>query len=275
MRTLGIDLAAQDKKTAACAIEWGPGCAFVEMPLAGASDDNLIAAMQSADWIGIDAPFGWPDAMVEAIHCYAHEATWPADAVSERLRYRATDWFVHEVVSEERDISIWPLSVSSDRIAVCAWRCANLLRKFSECTGWQLNRIGVPSFGGSDDVSQNLVAESAIVEVYPAGALAFWGLPFKGYKRNASTPPAAAREQRAAILTALEEEAASWLILADDVRAACLQDDDAFDSFLSSLVARAAATGRTLKPLREQRVTAEREGWIHLPAPNSIDRLAA
>ena len=59
MRTLGIDLAAQDKKTACCAVEWRAGRAFVELPILGSDTAELIAAMQVADWIGIGAPFGW------------------------------------------------------------------------------------------------------------------------------------------------------------------------------------------------------------------------
>ena len=260
MRTLGIDLAAQDKKTASCAIEWDSGRALVEAPLVGHPSGDLIDAMQAADWIGIDAPFGWPDAMVDAVYRYATEGSWPVHASPDRLRYRMTDRFVHKIIAEERDVSVWPLSVSSDRIAVCAWRCADLLREFSERTGWLLDRVGVPATDG-------------VIEVYPAGALALWGFPFKGYKRTASKSGSAALQQRVAILSALEETGNDWLSLTDDVRGACLEDDDSFDSFLCSLVVRAAATDRTLLPLPSQRAAAEREGWIHLPAEDSIERL--
>ena len=256
-----------------CAIEWDSGRAFVEAPQLGRPSGDLIDAMQMADWIGIDAPFGWPDAMVDAIHRYAPQGNWPVAAVPERLRYRMTDRFVHEVISEERDVSVWPLSVSSDRIAVCAWRCADLLRGFSEHTGWLLDRVGVPATGGSSNAASGGPVERGVIEVYPAGALALWGAPFKGYKRTTSKSASAALQQRIAILTVLEEAAGDWLLLTDDVREACLQDDDAFDSFLCGLVARATATDRTLLPSRDQRATAEREGWIHLPTPDSIDRL--
>jgi hypothetical protein len=91
--------------------------------------------MRTAGWIGIDAPFGLPDTMVAAIGRYANESIWLAEAVAERLRYHATDWFVHELIAEERDVSIWSLSESSDLIAVCAWRCARLLSEFAAATG--------------------------------------------------------------------------------------------------------------------------------------------
>jgi hypothetical protein len=273
LRTLGVDLAAQDKKTAYCAIEWDSGRGFVEAPLVGRPSGDLVDAMQAADWIGIDAPFGWPDVFVHAIHRYATEGTWPVDAVPERLRHRMTDRFVQEVISEEHAVSVRPLSVSSDRIAVCAWRCANLLREFSERTGWHLDRVGVPATGGPRNAASDLPIGRCVIEVYPAGALALWGFPFKGYKRTSSNSASAALQQRVTILTALEEAGGDWLSLTDDIRDTCLKDDDAFDSFVCSLVARAAAAERTLLPLRDQRATAEREGWIHLPAPDSIDLL--
>lgn len=260
LRTLGVDLAAQDKKTASCAIEWDSGHAFVEVPLVGGPSGDLIDAMQEADWIGIDAPFGWPDAMVDAVHRYATEGSWPAGAAPERLRHRMTDRFVQRVISEQRDVSIRPLSVSSDRIAVCAWRCAELLREYGKRTGWLVDRVGVPATSSSCNAASGHSGERGIIEVYPAGALAMWGLPFKGYKRTATRSAAAAIQQRAEILAAIEQAGGDWLSMTHDVREACLQNDDALDSFLCGLVARAAATDRTLLPPRGQRTTAEREG---------------
>ncbi|MGH2941461.1 MAG: DUF429 domain-containing protein [Solirubrobacteraceae bacterium] len=279
MRTLGIDLAAQDKKTAMCAIEWIAQRALVELPIAGVDGQTLLDAMHRADWIGIDAPFGWPDAMVEAIHDYAHGRPWPDTAVPEKLRYRTTDWFVHDVIARERHISVWPLSVSSDRIAVCAWRCASLLSQYAATSGWTLDRIGVPLSSGTDSppgssLPDGLVAGGGVVEVYPAAALALWGLPHKGYKATSAATAKRARDKRIAIMGELERATGAWLILSDDVREACVGNDDAFDAFVSSLVACAAATDCTLKPSVEQRGAAQREGWIHLPSPASIGSLA-
>lgn len=258
MRTLGIDLAAQAKGTAVCTIEWTPTGVEVEPPSVGVGHDGLLDAMEAADWVGIDAPFGWPDAMVAAVHAFAHGAAWPEAAVPERLRYRETDWDVHEVVARERGTSVWPLSVSSDRIAVCAWRCARLLTEHAARAGREIDRGAGP-----------------VVEVYPAGALAMWGLPHKGYKSNSRANAAAAREKRDAIMARLEEAAGGWLAPPQRLREGCIASDDAFDAFVSSLVARAAATGRTLPPPDERRKAARREGWIQLPAPDSLASLAA
>src|SRR4051812_24793398 len=77
--------------------------------------------MRRAAWAGIDAPFGWPDALVDAVGIYAQYGTWPADVSVEALRYRETDRFVRAQVKRARGVSINPLSVSSNCIASTAW----------------------------------------------------------------------------------------------------------------------------------------------------------
>ena len=173
VRTLGIDLSAQAKRTATCAIDWSDGRASVGVPHVGADDEALLAAMREADWIGIDAPFGWPDAMVRAVGDHAEGRPWPEPASSPRLRYRTTDWFV-QGTTDANGTSVWPLSVSSDRIAVCAWRCASLLSRHSTAIGRRIDRSGADP-----------APRGAVVEVYPAAALAMWGLPYGDTRRRA------------------------------------------------------------------------------------------
>src|SRR5207253_2236918 len=69
-----------------------------------------------------------------------------------QLRFRATDFAVHERTGR------WPLSVSSDLIAVPALRAARL-------------------FGAHDRSGAGV-----LVEVYPAAALRIWGFSTRGYK---------------------------------------------------------------------------------------------
>ena len=257
MRTLGIDLSAQAKRTATCAIDWSDGHASVGVPHAGAEDEALLEAMHEADWIGIDAPFGWPDAMVRAVRHHAEGQPWPESAGSQKLRYRATDWFV-QARTASNGTGVWPLSVSSDRIAVCAWRCASLLSRFSDSVGRPIDRTGAEMSPGR-----------ALVEVYPAAALAMWGLASRGYKRTGTGP----LEARRAIVEALSSVAGEALVVDDDVTAACIGSDDALDALVASLVARAAATGDTLLPDDGDLEVARREGWIHLPERDSLARL--
>ncbi|MDQ3936520.1 MAG: DUF429 domain-containing protein, partial [Actinomycetota bacterium] len=166
------------------------------------------------------------------------------EAEPRRLRHRETDRFVHDAILAERGTSVWPLSVAADRIAVCAWRCAALLSERD------VDRTGA---GG-------------VVEVYPAGALAMWGLPHRGYKRNSRTSAETALAKRRTILASIRAAAGARLEVPDEV----LADDDAFDAFVSALVARAAAVEQTIAPPADLRSAAAREGWIHLPLPDSL-----
>jgi hypothetical protein len=279
LRTLGIDLAAQPKDTAYCVVEWVSQMALVKPPVLGATDAALLDEMGHARWTGIDAPFGWPETFVQAVGQYAATAEWPHDATSEALRFRETDRFVRDAIKHERGVSLSPLSVSSNWIAACAWRCAGLLRQHHQRSDRALDRISTPLANGldgppDDERASGSVATRGVVEVYPAGALAMWGLPHRGYKTSQRTTAQAARERRDAILAQLESEADGWLELDADSREACLRADHALDALISALVACAAATGETLRADIGQRGAAQREGWIHLPEPNSLARLA-
>jgi predicted nuclease with RNAse H fold len=253
--------------------------ALVELPVQGADDGALLEAMEAAAWTGVDAPFGWPEPFVRAVAGYGHVGEWPVDVASDELRLRATDRFVRHTIKESRAIGLTPLSVSSDRIAVCAWRCAGLLRDHRARTGLVLDRVGVPLTTGADGPPNEhrpvgIVAPRGVVETYPAAALAMWGLPWRGYKASRRAGIEAARAQRAAILSALDAQAAGWLVISEDAHAACVASDHCLDALLSALVAIAAATDVTIRPTLAQRGLARAEGWIHLPEPDCLAGLA-
>lgn len=259
MQTLGIDLSAADRKTAACRITWQDGRAIVSRPVVGLTDRHLLDGMAAADWTGIDAPLGWPQGFLTAVAQYSETGQWPqlpvkANGEPDRsgLRLRETDRFV---AARARV----PLSVSSDRIAVTAMRCAGVLTAYAEENG-----------GGPVDRS----GDDQVVEVYPGAALVCWSdatraiaLDPQGYKGKAGAA------KRAALVGALVG-AAPWLELDAPTRALCEASDDALDAVLSSLVARAAALGLTERPeTMEQTAAAHIEGWIHLPRAGSLDQL--
>ena len=147
MRTLGVDFAAQPKTTAVCVIRWFRGRGQVEVLEAGVADERLRELAGDADRVGLDVPFGWPDAFVESIAAHRDSRPWPGYA-SRQLRFRRTDLFVQE------RIGTWPLSVSTDRIGVAAFRAAALLSE------WRVDRSGRGKF----------------VEVYPRAARRRFGL---------------------------------------------------------------------------------------------------
>ena len=192
---------------------------------------------------GIDCPFGWPTAFLAFLCATSRPSGEPLPAWSEQyrhdLRFRITDLRVHEVTGR------WPLSVSSDRIGVAAYRCQGLL-----------TRMGVVDRSG----------DGRVYEVYPAAALKQWGLPSTGYKKGRG------RTLRAELVDRLQGRAA-WLRLSEQQRGMMLGSDDALDALAASLNARAAKLGLTIRPGEDEHRAAVREGWIAIPEEGSLEKL--
>jgi hypothetical protein len=241
--TLGIDLSSQPRGTAACAIEWTDGRARVLEVACGQDDDALVARIATADKTGIDVPFGWPDAFVEAVGSFHGSPVWPEATVT-ALRYRQTDRVVAERTGR------WPLSVSTDLIGVPAFRAARLLARLA-AAGQAVDRSGA----------------GRLVETYPAAALRLWGFASTGYKRRDGA------SNLRALLGRLRARTRGWLELGPPAHRLCGTSDDALDAVVAALVARAAALGLCETPPPHLAAAAAREGWIALPAADALDRL--
>lgn len=226
MRTLGIDLAAQKKTTAACLLDWQHKAARVESLEVGVDDDRLLQLADAADKIAIDVPFGWPDAFVEAVTAHRDRRPWPKNETIS-LRFRRTDLHVWEQTGR------WPLSVSTDKLGVPAFRAARLL------SAWAADRSGRGKY----------------VEVYPRAARRCFDLA----------------EERS--LSELRERA-PWLCVDELAEAQLARSEDCFDALIASLVARARMLNLCLPIPAQDQDAAEREGWIALPLPQSLGRLA-
>lgn len=151
--------------------------------------------------------------------------------------HRATDRWVHH------RCGLWPLSVSTDRIAYPALRAAPLL-------------MGMPRDGSGP-----------VVEVYPAAALRRWGLAHRGYKGQEG------RAARGRIVERLMS-ALPGLVDATSRGELLLADDNCLDALVAALVARAAACGLCEPIPAEHLGDAATEGWIHLPLEESLAQLA-
>jgi predicted nuclease with RNAse H fold len=242
MRTLGIDLASQPANTAGCLIRWDTSQARVEHLEIGLDDGTVAHLAEGCVKVGNDAPFGWPEPFVGFLQAHATNALDAATWTSARLdafRFRRTDVVVQETTG------LWPLSVSSDRIAITAMRCAGLLAMLDAS-----NRSG----GGQ------------VVEVYPAAALKRWGFDSRGYKGS----------RNLTVLARLIDKLqcrCSWLVLTEEQTSLCTRSDHAFDALVSALVARAAMRNLTLPIPPELHRLAAIEGWVHIPEPGSLSRL--
>ena len=244
MVTLGVDLASQPKRTATCLIRWDRGSARVETLSLGATDADLHELFGHADKIGIDAPFGWPASFTRAVAAYSAATIWPSVELP-KLRFRRTDEFVRARLGR------WPLSVSSDLIAVPAMRAVRLLAE-AAAAGEAIDRSGGGRF----------------VEVYPAAALHVWGFPSRGYKRGKGAAV------RARLVNDLAERTSDWLALSEEDWDRCTASDDVLDALAAALVARAAAIGRCEPIPTEDHELAWEEGWIALPETRSLNQLA-
>lgn len=233
--TVGIDLASSDRNTAACAITWGHDRPRLTL-LQGrdVTDDRIVTLARGAQVIGIDAPFGWPEAFTAATASYAAGAAWPRKK-PDGLWLRLTDERAWVATGK------LPLSVSSDRIARAAERAARLLTLLG--TGDQAARRD-----GSDNV----------IEVYPAGALRCWGIATAGYKQPAGYP------EREDIVTTIEEALA--LEVPDEARPALVATDHAVDALVAAIVARAFQVKQVLMPTTDEVDAARKEGWLYLPS---------
>jgi hypothetical protein len=181
--------------------------------------------------------------LVTAVTAHHEGRAWPGSD-QRSLCFRETDRVVH------RETGRCPLSVSSDRIAIPAMRAAAVLSTLA-ARGTAVNRSGL----------------GRIVEVYPAAALRRWGLRASGLKKKKGRPA------RCELVGQLQHKA-GWLRLPDDVAAHCEADDNALDALVAALVTRAAACGLCEAIPGESLALAEREGWIALPKPGSLQRLA-
>ncbi len=240
MVTLGIDMAGQAKNTGVCALAWHEREVYIKTLVVGADDDILLDAMDEADATGIDCPFGWPVAFHQFLEAYTAGTTPALDIWSpesrDMLRFRETDCQVRAITGR------WPLSVSTDMIAVPTLRLAMLLA-----------RLGVRDRSGANGV----------YEVYPAAVLVRCGLHTSGYKK------AAGKGRREEMLASLLARI-PWLRLTCAQQEALIADDNAFDAFIAALGARAAAQGLTEPPPPEHRGAAVLEGWIHVPVPDFL-----
>jgi predicted nuclease with RNAse H fold len=247
MITLGVDLSAQPKATACCALVWESEAAEV-LRLESGFDDaalvQLVEELQPAK-VAIDAPFGWPLEFTRTITEFTATGRWRHDADRRPLLFRATDLFVREVTGAD------PLSVSSNLLAICAMRCARLLNLLNGDR--PLDRTGA----------------SLLVEVYPAAALRQWGLDPRGYK--GAKPER--KQKRRTLVERLVGETAAWLRLDDTGIERLSSSDHLLDALIAAIVARAAALGQTLPIPPGHREAAAAEGWIHIPVGRPLREL--
>lgn len=247
--TVGIDLSTQRHCTGVCVLAWDKGRARITLLAHRGYDtnDQLVTLIEEARpaKVAIDAPFGWPVPFVDSVSTYTREGRWPA---GERLTtvHRETDRHVRQTTG------VRPLSVAAEKLAHPAIRCAELL-----------TTLAAPK--PVDRTGAGLCAE-----VYPAAALDRWGqLPALSYRSGTD-----AERTRETLMTGLGHRA-PWLDI-DEHATVLVRSDHLIDALVCAILARALTSRPSLTdPIpTAHRSHAEREGWIHLPLRDTLERLA-
>jgi Protein of unknown function (DUF429) len=109
--------------------------------------------------------------------------------------------------------------------------------------------------------------DGKVIECYPSAALYCFGFTRPEVK-GAKTDPSVRSRLLDAILAR-----APWLQLDDGDKTKLTRTSDAFDAFVSALVARAAALRLTQQPPAQFASLAALEGWIHLRVPGALAKL--
>ncbi|MGH2351838.1 MAG: DUF429 domain-containing protein [Chloroflexota bacterium] len=240
--TVGVDLSTDVRRTGLCTLAWKDRRARV-LHLAGAATDAQVAqAAAGAAHVAIDVPFGWPGPWADAVAAHRPGLPFTAQGTPAELTRRFTDAWV------TRRTGLYPLPVAANLIGATAIRGARLLH--------QLQRP--VDYGLSDE-------PGSVSEVYPAAALKCWGQAFQQYK---GTIWRAARERLIEALCA----AGLPVVLDASDRLRLAASDDALDSLLCAVLARAIQLGLTEDAPVSARERVRREGWIRLPlAGSTID----
>lgn len=229
MRLIGVDLGAQPARTSICEMAWSDRAVVVAVE-STVDDDLIVEWCDGADAIGIDSPFGWPVGFVDLVHRHGTRSSTFVETTSEELRMRRSDVFAWSETGKQ------PLSVSTDKLGIVAFRCIRLLERLR---GTAFDRSGT----------------EGIYEVYPGGALAKWGLPSRGYKKAKGV----------AVREVIVAELESVIDFGPAARRAIECDDD-LDAVLCAYIAGLAARGATTPPPPDMAEDAAVEGWIHLPS---------
>lgn len=261
VRTVGVDVAKDPQKTALCVICWTDTEAVVELLELRVNDERIVELACASNTTALDAPFGWPRAMVNAVSEWTPGGRWsrPKDRA---FRLRATDEHIKSTVAHEvgrrsapARQGVDPLSVSSDKIAMAAWRVCGVL-----------DSLGPKCSIVTDILGTTLKDGPHVVEAYPAAALAMWSVDRTGYKAAKDE----AVERRRAMIATIKAKLRRPLRWTGALESICSATDHALDAFVCALVARSAALGEVHAVPDEHRDDARKEGWIALPFSDAL-----
>lgn len=245
-RILGVDWATEAKKRAAVELVSTPRSLTLASVRTPFTDAEAASALTDAGLavMAVDTPFGWPSAFTSFVSKWSATRGHPTPSSTD-FSFRRTDLVVRAETGKQ------PLSVSSDRIALCTRSWASV----------------VHAKQATDRVDVGQAPTRPIIEVYPGASLVVFArryeLELEHYKKDWAIRRTLVR--RVASLFGVEgpnELIASLAGTGND-------DSDPTDAFIAALTAVAylerLAGWDVRRPRDEELIAAQTEGWIYFP----------
>lgn len=214
-------------------------------------DPQIVAFCQdpNVSVVAVDIPFGWPEGASAFVGTWSPLVPTPVPT-RQQFRYRLTELTVH------LHLGIWPLSVSSDRIALGARHWCDL--------------VATHNLHDSIDVCADPKPDQAVIEVYPKATLYSFREPVH-LGENELRHWKTSRVARSTILgVLLKHFDIASLDMLEDLVGTQDNDSDIADAAIAAMTAlayRGYLNGwSVMQPTVPERGAARQEGWIFYPA---------
>lgn len=253
VRVVGVDWATESKKRAAVELATQSGVLSLVKVVQPFSDSDAGSTLkdQELNVVAVDTPFGWPKDFSSFVSTWSASTGGPPPPTSLSFSLRTTDLVVRQETGKQ------PLSVSADRIGLCA-------------RSW-VNVVTAEKVANRMDVGQRPTPERPVIEVYPGASLKVFAK-----HSNSKVDDADFKKKQASREAALKGLFSMFGVqdpkqLTKKLIGVGEEDSDAADAFLAALTAVAyldRLPGWSVRrPTSNELTLAETEGWIFFPVP--------
>lgn len=253
VRVVGVDWATESKKRAAVELATQSGVLILVKVVQPFSDADAGSTLKDPglDVVAVDTPFGWPKDFTGFVSAWSASSGGTPPPTSQSFSLRTTDLVVRQETGKQ------PLSVSADRIGLCA-------------RSW-VNVVTAEKVADRIDVGQRPAPERPVIEVYPGASLKVFAkhsnskVDDADFKKKRASREAALKGLSSVFGVQDPNQLTNMLIGVGD------EDSDAADAFLAALTALAylgQLPGWSVRrPASHELALAETEGWIFFPVP--------
>ena len=245
---IGVDCATQSNKVGLALGSMSNGLLTIDNVMKVGKNGSITNVVSS--WIkeksttktliAMDSPLGWPIKLGEEL--IGHKAGASLSTEAHQMFRRRTDFFIKEQANKQS------LDVGADRIARTAHAALRLIDEIKEQVG-----MSIPLAWNSE-----LTHPISMIEVYPAVTLKSCQLlPTTSYKKESN-------KEREQVFDGLSQ----LMNLSNVDKRSIIDDDDILDAMVCVLAGSHFINDESAgPPTKEDRVLAEKEGWIWAKIP--------